>query len=313
MSRLADVEIFASVVEQGGFTAASRSLGLSKSYVSKRVRALEDRLGAPLLVRNTRKVTPTALGEAFHARARAAIDLLVDAEGLAAEERGTPRGTLRITMPHGFGLQYIAPELARFTAQHPDLHVHAQYTDRRTDIVQEGFDLAIRIGKLSDSDLIAKRIGTSRAVFCASPAYLAARGTPTHPSELERHDVLVYTLGAEARRWTLSGPEGEVNVAVSGRVEADNGDALLQAAEAGLGVGIFPDWLCGPALASGSVLRFLHAYDPPPMGIWAIHPRSRHLLPKVTRFVAHLEAALEDSPWREGIDALPLGADTPGR
>jgi DNA-binding transcriptional LysR family regulator len=300
---LPDVEIFVAVVEQGGFTAAAKKLGISKSYASKRLRALEDRLGSALLTRTTRHVAPTVLGEAFYERARAALELLDEAEQLAACEQGTPRGHLKISVPHSFGIRFLAPVLASYQADHPDLIVETSYTDRKVAIVDEGYDVAFRISEaLEDSDLLARRVGTMASWVVAAPAYLARRGTPSQPAELADHDALIYTLSPDPRRWRLPTTDGPVTVAVSGRTIADSGDALVEACRLGLGVAIAPDWLVGHDVATGRLVRLFSDTPPTRMGIWAVYPRQRAHSPKVVRLIDRVTAEIEPAPWRTGCD-----------
>lgn len=297
MGRLSDVEIFVAVVDEGGFTAAAEALSLSKSYVSKRVRALEDHVGSPLLTRNTRHVAPTPLGEMFHERARVALEILDDAELLAAREADVPRGRLKISLPLSFGLAYLAEPLARFAAQHPDLTVDASYTDRKVDLVDEGYDLAIRIGNLADSELLARRIASSSPLILASPGYLETHGMPAKVEDLQDHELLAYTLMPEPHKWQVPTGNGTIGVKVSGRMIADNGEALMHAALAGLGIGVFPDWLARPHVESGELVRVLPELPVPTMGVWAVYPSHRHLSAKVSQVIEAFAEALEPPPW----------------
>lgn len=298
MGRLSDIEIFVAVVDQGGFTAAARVLGISKSYASRRVVALEDRVGTALLTRNTRHVSPTAVGEAFHQRCQAALELLEDAEQIVARELDEPRGLLRVSLPISFGLRHLAALVAEFLAAHPALQVQASYSDRKVDLVDEGYDLAVRIGTLADSDLVARRLATSELWLTASPAYLAQHGQVGSAAELAGHPGLIYTLTPDPRRWTVPGPEGTVQVAMEGRLVSDSGDALMAACRAGLGIGYHPDWMVADDVRAGRVVRLLAELPPVTQGIWAVWPRHRHLSPKVARFVGFLAERLQDPPWR---------------
>ncbi len=302
MARLSDIEIFVAVVDQGGFTAAAKTLGLSKSYASRRVSALEDRVGAALLTRNTRHVAPTAVGEAFHARCRAALEMLDDAEQIVARELDEPRGRLRISLPGSFGVKHLAGLVASFAGQHPDLSVEASYTDRKVDLVDERYDLVVRIGALPEADLMAKRLASSELWLLASPAYMAEHGTPAEPQDLARHEALIYTLSADPRRWSVPTPNGPESVVVSGRLESDNGDALMAACVAGCGVGYHPSWMALEEVRAGRLVRLFGDCPAHQLGVWALWPRHRHLSPKVARFVRYLADALVDPPW-----ACPAG------
>ncbi len=298
MSRLSEAEVYAAVVEEGGFTSAARKLGVSKSTASKTVRALEERVGAPLLVRNTRHVSMTTAGRVFYERCAAALELLDQAEAAVAHEHEEVRGVLRVSLPLSFGVLYVTTAMADFQRAHPDLKVEASFTDRKIDLVDEGYDLAIRAGVLRDSDLLSRRLATMRLYVVASPEYLARRGEPTHPEELKDHPCLRYSLLVDRHRWPLVGPDGETHVvSVAGPLEADNGHAIIEAAAAGLGLALQPDWLAAEAIKEGRLVRVLDGWASPPQGLWALYPPERRHSPKVTRFVDHLAATLDPAPW----------------
>lgn len=300
MSRLSEAEVFVAVVEEGGFTAGARKLGVSKSTASKTVRALEERVGAPLLVRNTRHVSMTTAGKTFYERSAAALELLDQAEQAVAHEQEEVRGVLRISLPLSFGVRYVASAMASFQKAHPDLQVEASFTDRKIDLVDEGYDLAVRAGALRDSDLLSRRLATMRLYVVAAPEYLARRGTPETPEELKQHPCLRYSLLVDRHRWPLLGPDGQTTVVhVTGPLEADNGYAIVEAAAAGLGLALQPDWLAADALKQGRLVRVLPDWSSPPQGIWALYPPERRHSPKVTRFVEHLAKALDPPPWTE--------------
>jgi len=300
MSRLSEAEVFVAVVEEGGFTAGARKLGVSKSTASKTVRALEERVGAPLLVRNTRHVSMTTAGKTFYERSAAALELLDQAEQAVAHEQEEVRGVLRISLPLSFGVRYVASAMASFQRAHPDLQIEASFTDRKIDLVDEGYDLAVRAGALRDSDLLSRRLATMRLYVVAAPDYLARRGTPETPEQLKQHPCLRYSLLVDRHRWPLVGPDGETEVVhVTGPLEADNGYAIVEAAAAGLGLALQPDWLAADALEQGRLVRVLPGWSSPPQGIWALYPPERRHSPKVTRFVEHLAKALDPAPWGE--------------
>jgi DNA-binding transcriptional LysR family regulator len=299
-SRLSEIEVFVQVVEDGSFTSAARTLGISKSYASKQVRALEERLGARLLHRTTRTLTVTDAGRAFADRCRLVLEDLDAAEQAVTALQERPRGTLRITAPMSFGVEHVAPALADFLARYPELDVVADYSDRRVDLVDEGYDLAIRVGRMADSSLIARRLAPVRGLMVASRAYLDRAGRPEAPADLREHDCLVYSLLDTPASWTLHPTAGgePVRVRVRERLVSNNGEALLQAAMAGVGVVPLPDFLVVEALRRGQVERVLPDWTTMDRaGVWAVYPHSRHLAAKVRLFVDHLADAFRDPPW----------------
>jgi DNA-binding transcriptional LysR family regulator len=290
------IEVFVRVADAGSFTKAAAALGVSKSYASRVVSELEDRLGARLLQRTTRRVALTDVGTVFRDRCRRILEELHDAETAVIDQQSEPRGTLRVTLPIRFGIEFIAPAAAEFAATHEELEVELVHEDRRVDLVEEGFDLAIRIGALSDSTLVARKLGPSHAVLCASPKYLAKRGTPARPEDLRRHECLLYTVHTGARAWTLRGPRGEPSVPVNGRFSLNNGESLQAAARAGLGIAFMPDIFVAEDLREGRLVRVLPEWGRE-SSVWALYPHSRHLSAKVRQFVDFLARRFADPPW----------------
>lgn len=296
MHDLAQLEIFVHVVQDGGFTQAAQSLGVSKSFVSRQLGALEDRLGARLLNRTTRKLTLTDVGAVFYERCKRVLDELSQAELEVSDLQNDPRGTLRLSAPMSFGMRYVAPEISAFLVEHGQLSVDLDLADRRVDLLGEGFDLAIRIGKLADSSLVARKLGSSDVLVIASPEYLDRRGRPTHPRELRDHDCLQYAY-SPGLQWVLEGDEGQVTVAVRGRVAANNGDAIAAAVRSGLGIARLPDFIAAPLLREGAAELVLPKWHDT-FGIWAIYPHNRHLSAKVRLFVDFLAERWAEPPWR---------------
>jgi DNA-binding transcriptional LysR family regulator len=296
MQDLSQLQIFALVGDTGSFTSAAQALGVSKAHVSKQVRALEDRLGARLLNRTTRKVALTDVGSVFHARCRRILDEVAEAESAVTDLQTTPRGTLRVSVPVSFGVAHIAPALAEFAAIHPDLHVDADFSDRRVDLLEDSFDLAIRIGTLPDSSLVARRLGQTCSYVVGSEDYLRRRGVPATPQDLRAHDCLLYSYQLSGQAWRLSGPAGEVTVPVNGRLLTNNGDAMVEAARCGVGLCFVPDFLVAEEIAKGGLRRVLEEWSGP-SPIWAVYPHSRHLSTKVRLFVDHLAQRLDPAPW----------------
>lgn len=299
MSRLSEVEVFLAVVQTGSISAAARQLGLSKSSVSKSVQALEDRLAVRLLHRTTRALSLTAEGQAFQERAAAALDELLDAENAVSSSRREVSGTLRVSLPLGFGLRFLRQPIVEFMRAHPDLVVHAGFTDRKVDIVEEGYDLAVRGGILKSSSLVARRLCPIRVVIVASPGWVAANGAPTHPRDLERAPMMVYRQNESPGLMPLRAPDGEVyELKVDGPLVSDNGDMLTEAAIAGLGIALQPDFAVAEALADGRLVQLLPGWEGPEAAMWVVYPHRKHLSGRVRAFTDHLLTAFHEVPWQ---------------
>lgn len=288
-NNLAFLETFIAVVEAGSFTGAARRLGRSKASVSRQIRALEERLGVALLHRTTRSMSLTDAGAAFHERASAALDDLEEAVAAVGSLHGSPSGRLRVSLPIAYGLRVVAPVLLELTGEHPSLDLDLAFSDRYVDLVGEGFDLAVRIGHLADSSLIARRLAATRMVVCASPAYLDSRSAVRTPSDLLEHECLLYAQQVGGVAWRFAGGE---TLNVRGRLRSDSGDALLQAALRGCGIAQLPDFYLDEALAEGRLVPLLERFEVEPLGVWAVYPHRRHLSLKVRLAVDRLVAAL---------------------
>jgi DNA-binding transcriptional LysR family regulator len=301
MSHLAEMEAFLAVVEEGSFTAAARRMGVTKSYASKLVARLEDRLSVRLLQRTTRQLTLTDVGRAYFDRCSEAMRALSEAEAEATELQSSPQGRLRISLPSAFAVSYLAAPIAAFKTRHPQLTIEAVLADRKVDILAEGFDLAIRIGEMSDSSLVARRLApVDRALF-ASPDYVRRRGAPRHPSDLAAHDCLIYAYHAEPTTWRLQGPAGAdavVNVETRGRLVANHAEMLVAAACQGLGIVLCPLFFTAPAMREGRLLRVLPDWRVR-LSISAVFPNARHVPAKVRLFVDFLVAHFEIPPWAD--------------
>lgn len=263
--KLEDLQIFVEVADAGGISPSARRLGLSKSVVSRRIAALEDVLGVQLVSRTTRGAALTEAGATFRHHAVQVIAEL-DAAQEAISPAGELRGLLRIAAPLSFGPIHLAPVLAELAKRHPSLHVHAAYGDRFVNLVDEGFDAAIRLGYLPDSDLVARRICSIRGQYVASPHYVGAKGAPERPSDLLDHEVLMQ--GTEPWRFVDRGKMAVLHP--RGRFKADNGEALLAAAIAGLGVAALPDFLIESRIESGALVPVLTDYPPPEAGLFVV-------------------------------------------
>lgn len=300
MDKFESLRAFTQVVECGGFAAAARRMGLSRSAVNKLVLNLEDHLQVQLLHRTTRKVSTTATGQAFYHRCVAILADMAEAEQAVSRQQTEPRGHLRINAPMSFGTLHLAPAIADFLQQYPDLHGELSLSDRFIDPIEEGFDITIRIAQPPDSpSLIAHELCPAPVILCAAPAYLAHHGPPQHPDDLSHHACLTYGHLSSATPWTLIGPEGSHRVSVSGPLCANNGEPLRQAAVQGLGITLLPRFLIEAELAAGQLVQVLPAYAAPTLSVWVLYPVNRHLSTKVQVFTAFLQA-------RFGVSSNPL-------
>jgi len=295
MSRLAQFEAFVATVEAGSFTAAAKRVGVAKSAMSRRVAELEARLGVQLLIRTTRKLSLTDEGRALLARAKT---LLADIEEMEADARSasaTLSGPIRLSVPLSYGLNRLAPALIGFMADHPSVALDIDMSDRKVDLVGEGFDLAIRIGELPDSDLRVRALETVTFAAVASSDFLARHGTPTTPSELSTLPELRFSLRPRAG-WNLIAPDGSKAV-LEGRAlhRASNGDFTLAAAEAGLGYCVEPDFIIGDALTSGRLIRLLPGYTFSDTRAQIVYPATRHVSARVRALMNSLVSYCSDA------------------
>lgn len=295
---LDDLALFATVVEAGSLSAAARRLRLSKAAVSDRLRRLEERLGARLLDRSTRRLSPTEAGRAAYDHARRMVEAGEAAARAAGSLHEEARGLLRIAAPTTFAPLHLAPLLPEFLAAHPDLRIELVLAPGASDLLAEGLDLAVRIGPLADSRLTARRLGRSRVLLTASPAYLARRGRPEAPTALPAHDLLAFTPLGRQGEWALKGP-GRTTAAVAfqPRLACDDGETLLQAALAGLGIAALPDWMVAAPLAERRLETVLPGWGADPVPIHALHAGGRQPAAKIRRFVDCLAERLPRDGW----------------
>lgn len=288
-----ELAVFAAVVDAGNLTAAARALGISKAAVSDQVRRLEERLGALLLTRTTRRVTPTEAGRACYVHCRR---MVAEAEAAAASAtlfHEQPRGLLRIAAPTTFAPLRVVPAIASFRAAHPQLAVELSLSAQPVDLLAERFDVAVRIGELPDSGLIARRVAVSRLLICAAPAYLERQGTPETVEDLGEHDALAFTPLGWGALWRLVGPDGRSrNVPMRIVFASDAGEALLAAAVAGMGLAFLPNWMVNDALGAGELVPLLPDCGSRPVPIQAVYPSARQVPAKVRLFVDHLARTL---------------------
>lgn len=297
MDRLTALRAFVLVVETGSFSAAARRLPLSKSMVSRLVAALETDLGVRLLQRTTRSVTPTEAGRAYVERCQRILADLEEADQLVSQLQMVPKGILRISAPMSFGIRHLTPALPPFFHRYPDVQIDLSMSDRVVDLVEEGFDMAVRIGRLADSSLVARRLCGIRMCVCASPAYLDKHGTPHRPEDLAAHECLM-SAALVATGWRLLGADGKVaTMPVGGRFHVNNGDANRAMAVAGCGIAYLPTFFVGDDLRAGTLVRLLDEFMPQDAAMHAVYPHGRHLSPKVRAFVDYLAETFTPEPY----------------
>ena len=295
MIELDDLRGFVEVVESGGFNRAAKRLGISKSVVSRRIAKLEADLGARLLSRTTRGISPTAAGLEFKMRSERILADLGDAREAVAHQGGEVVGRLRLSAPLFFGVRYVTPILAQMAERHPRLEMDVSYSDRMVDLIGERFDAAIRIGTLRDSSLIARRIAPVRSVFVASPDYLARNGRPSTPSDLAAHQCLIYT-GRVAAEWQFRSGKRSISFRPEGRLRSDSGEATLQWAIAGLGITEAPSFMVSDAVESGALEPVLLDYSTLEHAIHAVRPPGSYVPGKVRVLIDTLVERLGGEP-----------------
>ncbi|SFG84879.1 transcriptional regulator, LysR family [Duganella sp. CF458] len=287
MDQLAALRALRRVVELGSFTAAAEALGISHTIVSRQVRQLEEHLGAQLLNRTTRRFALTDAGRDYYESAREVLDLLDDADRNVGRHQSEPTGVLRINAPMAFGTIEVAQWLPGFMARYPGLQVDLLCNDRMVDLIEDGFDVALRLARaLPDSTLVARRLATSKVLLVASPDYLRKHGAPAAPADLAQHNCLVYTAATRANEWILLGTDGtEHAVPVRGTLQANTNVALRAAAAGGLGIANAAAFIVREELERGALVEVLPGYTPKPRELYALYPQNRHLSPKVRAFV----------------------------
>ncbi len=299
MDRTAEMTAFVRAVDTGGFSAAAREIGLTPSALSKLVTRLEDRLGARLLHRTTRRLQLTAEGEAFYARARPILTALDEAEAEVTQASASPRGLLRLHCGYAFGMHQLAPAIPRFLERHPQVELDIAISDQLSGAIAEGVDLSIRIGPLDESSMVARRICNLERMICASPDYLRRHGTPRTPDDLQQHNCLWITSLPALRRWPFDTDDGIRVVNISGNVVANNAETVLQLGVAGVGIVRLADVIVGEALRSGQLVPLLTDwYHVEPVPLFATYPSGRNLSPKVRAMVDFLVEEFGGAPWR---------------
>lgn len=299
MDRFQEMSVFAAVVDAGSFVGASDALEMSKPAVSRHVAELEARLGVRLLHRTTRRLSLTEEGEVFYARCKELLGQLAEAEAEITSRTGKASGLLKVSAPVSFGLLHLAPLWAGFMARHPDVVLDVTLSDRMVDLVEEGFDLAVRVARLPSSSLVGRKLSSTRSVLCASPQYLRAHGMPKHPADLAQHTVIAYSLLSTGDTWSFEGPDGTVSVKVEPRMRSNSGDTCRAAALGHQGIIVQPTFLIGDDLRSGALVELMPQYRAVELGIYALYPSRKHVLPKVRLLVDYLVAALKKKSWPE--------------
>ena len=299
MQALTDIAVFVEVVDRGSFTAAAHSLALSKGAVSKYVSRLEERLGARLLQRTTRRLTLTEAGSALYDGAARALEQISTVEDTVMGLSGAPRGRLRVTAPVYFGSTFLVPTIERFLVRYPDIRLELDLDNRIVDLVQERYDVAIRITTLASSSLVARWLANSGVVVVASPGYLESRGMPRVPSDLQGHNCLTYALELTPGEWQFRNPDGgTIGVRVNGSLRCNSDEILKQAALDSVGIAHFPELFVTDELASGALTRILPDFELPPGSLCAVFPTKANLAPKVRVFVDFLAESIARSSLR---------------
>ncbi|HSF95775.1 MAG TPA: LysR family transcriptional regulator [Thermohalobaculum sp.] len=301
MDRFEDMRCFVQVVDRGSVTGAAEALGVAPSAVSRRLKELEARLGAQLLQRTTRRMSVTEAGRAYHAHCQRILADLDEAEAEVSSRASALNGTLRVAAPVSFGAVHLTPLLIDFMRDQPGVTLDVDFSDRIVDLVAEGFDLAVRIGALRDSSLIARKLADVHSVVCVAPSLLAARGVPSHPDELRGWPALCYTGSERPDLWRYRSPEGaEGTVRLQPRLLSGDGGLLRDAAIMGEGVTMQPSFVVHKAVESGELVPVLRDFDWPELAIYAVYPHTRHLSARARAFINFLQRRIGPRPhWEE--------------
>jgi len=294
MDKFLEMKTFAAVVDGGSFVQAADALGMSKPAVSRHVAELEQRLGVRLLQRTTRKLSLTEEGRLFYGRCKTVLSDVEVAEEEITSQSIAVKGLIRVNVPVSFGLWELAPLWPDFMTKFADVELDITFTDRMVDLVDEGYDLAVRIARLPNSSLVSRKLASTRLVLCASPAYLKKYGKPKHPSELAAHAVLSYSLLATGDQWNFDGPHGPVSVTVKPVMRTNNGDTCIAAALKHKGVVLQPSFMVNADLQSGALVELMPNYRSIEFGIFAVYPTRQYVSPKVRALIDFLVKSLKD-------------------
>jgi len=296
MDRFNLMHVFVRIAETGSISAVARELGSTQPTISKQLAALEVRLGVTLLQRTTRRLSLTEAGSAYYDAARRILDQVAEAEAGVGRLSLGPSGTLTVSAPNGLGQMFLDRLIIAFQARYPELRIHLIESERFVDLVEEGIDVAVRVGQLADSTLVARRLGSSRRVVVGTPEYFARNPEPRLPQDLARHNCVLYTYLASGNVWRFQGPKGEIDVRVSGSFRTTSGNAIREAVLAGIGVAAAPLWMVHDHLHAGRLKAVLGDYAPVPAEINAVYPSARHVATKVRVFIDYLKEAFARVP-----------------
>lgn len=305
MSRFDEMQTFVRVVENGGISAAAGRMGIAKSAVSRRLQELENRLGAQLLRRTTRSIALTDAGREFYEHSLRILEDLDDAEQSLQSGQQALSGRLRVNAPLALGVRHLVPVIELLQAQHPQLVFDIDLDDREINLIQEGVDVLLRVGQLEDSSLVARRLCSIQMLYCASPEYLARRGEPEKPSDLSAHEGISYNLVSEAWEWQLGLVQGRLLHKPHIRLSTNNGEMMLKATEAGLGISLLPTFICHEAVSAGRLHPVLSQYRPAPLELYAIYSSRRHVPQRMRALIDFLIEWLADTPpWDLELEGI---------
>lgn len=297
MNQLTAIKIYRRVVELNGFSAAARKLGISTAAVSKHISDLETHLGAQLLVRTTRRISVTEVGDAYYRSCVGILQDLEEADTTASSNSAEPRGRLKVNAPMSFGLLHVAPLIAKFLSQHEEIEVDLVLNDQVVDLIEGDFDVGLRIGSmLQDSTLKFKRLAPISRVLCGAPEYFARFGHPQHPSELHKHRCLIYSLSSSPNNWQFSNEAETLSVDVTGPLVVNNSLALREALIAGVGISLVPTFLVGDQVAAGTLIQTLAGYQLSPQSLHVVYPQSKYTAQKVRAFIDFMAQAFSTQP-----------------
>lgn len=314
MDKLQGMQLFTRVVESGSFTAGAAQMGISRALASKLIQNLEDALGVRLLNRTTRRLSLTDAGKNYFRRVSDLLTQLAEAEAEAAELQVEPRGCLRVSAPISFSVLHLAPALSDFQRRFPRVELELDLDDRQVDLVDEGYDLAIRIGRLADSSLVARRIAPACLALVASPGYLQRAGTPQHPEELSRHEFLRYTLSTRRDELVLQREGERVAVRIHGNLLVNNGDFIAASTLAGNGISLLPTFIVATHLKSGALVTVLGEWSVPPIAIHAVYAQTRSLPAKTRVLIDFLIERFGPEPhWEQPCAGPAKGSPKPAR
>ena len=303
MDRFQAITAFAKVIETGSFARAAERLGVSVSSVSRQVAELEAHIDARLLNRTTRRLSLTESGRAFHERCVQLLADLEEAEQSANAGTAKPRGTLRLTSSITFGARHLAPAIAEFIVRYPEMRFDIELSDRAVDLVEESVDVAVRIGNIGSQNLVGRRVGITRLICCAAPSYLNREGEPRTPEDLATHKCLTYEYSSSGNLWRFHDRQGrERNVRIAGPIHANSGRFLEALAVEGAGIAFEPDFIVGPDLRAGRLVRLLRGFEPPLANIYVVYPSRRHLSAKVRVFTDFLAQRFATADWALDVD-----------